>query len=110
MEPFWAERIHARARACVCDKIRIGTPTHNHNITQGVLVQATEVDLLTETTMSLTITEGKYHQVKRMIAAIGNRCEALRRVAIAGLALPADLDEGDWRYLTPSEVDSLLDR
>ena len=45
-----------------------------------------------------------------MIAAIGNRCEALRRVAIAGLALPADLDEGDWRYLTPSEVDSLLDR
>ena len=69
--------VFTRARACVCDKIRIRTPTHNHNITQGVLVQATEVDLLTETTMSLTITEGKYHQVKRMIAAIGNRCVAL---------------------------------
>jgi 16S rRNA pseudouridine516 synthase len=50
-------------------------------------------------TLRLTITEGKYHQVKRMLAAVGNRAEALHRSAFGTLALPADLAPGDWRWV-----------
>jgi 16S rRNA pseudouridine516 synthase len=49
--------------------------------------------------LSLTLTEGKYHQVKRMLAAVGNRVEALHRSRIGGLVLPADLAAGQWRWL-----------
>ena len=49
--------------------------------------------------LRLTLTEGKYHQVKRMVAAVGNRVEALHRSRIGGLDLPADLAPGDWRWL-----------
>ena len=49
--------------------------------------------------LRLTLTEGKYHQVKRMLAAVGNRVEALHRSRIGGLALPEDLLPGQWRWL-----------
>lgn len=58
----------------------------------------------------LTLTEGKYHQVKRMLAAAGNRVEALKRVAVGGLALPEDLAEGQWRWLEAAELEWLLER
>ena len=51
----------------------------------------------------LTITEGRYHQVRRMFAAVGNRVTALHRDRIGGLDLPADLGPGAWRILTPEE-------
>lgn len=54
--------------------------------------------------LQLTIAEGKYHQVKRMIAAAGNRVEALHRVAIGGYALPEDLLPGSWRWLSPTDL------
>lgn len=57
--------------------------------------------------MHLTLGEGKYHQVKRMVAAAGNRVEALRRIAIGGLALPGDLPVGEWRWLTAEEMEKL---
>lgn len=47
----------------------------------------------------MTLAEGKYHQVKRMVAAISNRVEGLKRIRIGGLELPADLDAGKWRWL-----------
>lgn len=53
----------------------------------------------------LTITEGKYHQVKRMFAAIGNRVVGLHREQIGSLKL-ADLAPGEWRTLTPDEIAS----
>lgn len=46
--------------------------------------------------LSLTLTDGRYHQVKRMLAAVGNRVEALHRSRVGGLALPADLPAGGW--------------
>ncbi|MDP1656238.1 MAG: 16S rRNA pseudouridine(516) synthase [Hylemonella sp.] len=49
--------------------------------------------------LRLTLTEGKYHQVKRMLAAVGNRVEGLHRSQIGGLTLPADLAPGQWRWL-----------
>jgi 16S rRNA pseudouridine516 synthase len=51
-----------------------------------------------ERTLRLTLTEGRYHQVKRMIAAIGNRVEALHRCAFGEWTLPADLAPGHWRW------------
>lgn len=50
----------------------------------------------------LTITEGRFHQVKRMFAAVGNKVVALHRVQIGSIVL--DMPEGAWRYLTPAEI------
>lgn len=54
--------------------------------------------------LRLTLTEGKYHQVKRMLAAVGNRVEGLHRSRIGGLALPADLAPGQWRWLQAADL------
>jgi 16S rRNA pseudouridine516 synthase len=54
--------------------------------------------------LRLTLTEGKYHQVKRMVAAVGNRVEALHRSRIGSVDLPADLAPGAWRWLTAAEL------
>ncbi len=54
-------------------------------------------------TVALTITEGRYHQVRRMFAAVGNHVTALHRDRIGGLTLPADLGPGEWRILTATE-------
>ena len=62
-------------------------------------VRAAACERLSEAALRLTVTEGKYHQVKRMVAAAGNRVEALRRVAIGGLELPAEIEEGQWIWL-----------
>lgn len=50
-------------------------------------------------TLELTLTGGKYHQVKRMVAAVGNRVEALHREAMGAYVLPLDLAPGQWRYV-----------
>jgi 16S rRNA pseudouridine516 synthase len=50
-------------------------------------------------TLELTLTGGKYHQVKRMVAAVGNRVEALHRERMGELVLPPDLKPGEWRYV-----------
>ena len=70
-------------------------------------VRAAACVITGENTLSLTLTEGKYHQVKRMVAAVGNRVEGLHRSRIGGLALPADLAPGQWRWLTADELDLL---
>jgi 16S rRNA pseudouridine516 synthase len=54
--------------------------------------------------LRLTLTEGKYHQVKRMVAAVGNRVEALHRSQIGGLKLPHDLEPGQWRWLSADDL------
>ncbi len=59
---------------------------------------------VSETQLYLTLTEGKYHQVKRMLAAVGNRVEALHRAQIGGLKLDADLAEGKWRWLSAQDL------
>jgi 16S rRNA pseudouridine516 synthase len=54
------------------------------------------------------VTEGRYHQVRRMFAAVGNHVEALHRERMGGLMLPPDLAPGQWRLLTPEEIDSIF--
>ncbi|MBX3607310.1 MAG: pseudouridine synthase [Piscinibacter sp.] len=55
-------------------------------------------------TLRLTLTEGRYHQVKRMVAAAGNRVEALHRSAFGALVLPAGLAPGQWCWLDSPEA------
>ena len=55
----------------------------------------------------LTVTEGRYHQVRRMFAATGNHVETLQRISVGALPL-GDLPAGEWRALRPDEVASIL--
>ena len=59
---------------------------------------------LSATTARLTVTEGRYHQVRRMFAAVGNHVEALHRDRIGALDLPADLEPGGLRLMTPEQI------
>ena len=65
------------------------------------------LDIIDPTHVRLTISEGKYHQVKRMFAAVGNKVVNLHREAVAGIELNADLAAGEWRHLTAEEVASV---
>lgn len=67
-------------------------------------VRAAACSQIGPTQLSLTLTEGKYHQVKRMVAAVGNRVEQLHRSQIGLLKLPPDLAPGAWRWLTPADL------
>jgi len=51
----------------------------------------------------VTLHEGRYHQVRRMFAAVGNHVLELKRISIGGLKLPEDLEEGEWRVLSEEE-------
>jgi len=67
-------------------------------------VRAAACEATGTNTLRLTLTEGKYHQVKRMVAAVGNRVEALHRSRIGDLALPEDLPPGQWRWLDADDL------
>jgi len=67
-------------------------------------VRAAACEAVASHQLRLTLTEGKYHQVKRMLAAVGNRVEALHRSRIGGLSLPADLLPGHWSWLGPDDL------
>lgn len=57
-----------------------------------------------ECALSMTITEGRYHQVKRMLAAVGNKVVGLHRSSIGTYGLPEDLQPGEWRFLCDTEA------
>ena len=67
-------------------------------------VRAAACEAVAEHHLRLTLTEGKYHQVKRMLAAVGNRVETLHRSQIGGLRLPEDLAPGQWRWLSETDL------
>lgn len=55
----------------------------------------------------VTLHEGKYHQVKRMLAARGKPVLALKRISMGPIRLDGGLEPGSWRYLTPQEREAL---
>lgn len=61
--------------------------------------------MLGENQLEIVLEQGKYHQVKRMLAAAGNHCSALTRVAIGELTLASlNLQEGEWTYLDAAQL------
>ena len=65
------------------------------------------VEQLSATSGKITITEGKYHQVRRMFGAIGNKITFLQRISENGLQLDSNLELGQCRELTQQEIESL---
>ncbi|MNL86581.1 Ribosomal small subunit pseudouridine synthase A [compost metagenome] len=65
--------------------------------------------MLDEREARLTITEGRYHQVRRMFAAVGNHVVGLHRERIGGIALPDDLAPGEHRILTAAQAEEVFD-
>lgn len=70
------------------------------------LTRPAALEILSDKEVLLTITEGKFHQVKRMFSAVGNRVVSLHREAIGDVRI--DTEVGQWRYLTDSEVQSFV--
>ena len=67
-------------------------------------VAALEALAAGEHALRMTLTEGRYHQVKRMVAAVGNRVDALHRSAIGAYRLPPELAPGQWCWLDPAAL------
>ena len=67
-------------------------------------VRAAACEAVSSHHLRLTLTEGKYHQVKRMLAAVSNRVEGLHRSQIGGLRLPDDLAPGQWCWLSEADL------
>jgi 16S rRNA pseudouridine516 synthase len=80
-------------------RLKAGVLLHDDNET----VRAEACEATGPSTVRLTLTEGKYHQVKRMLAAVGNRVEALARSDFGGVRVDA-LAPGAWRWLTDAEA------
>lgn len=80
-------------------QLAIGVELRNE---KGIFA-ATDVIRLAEQQLQMTIHQGVYHQVKRMLAAVGNKVESLHRVQVGQLQL-SNLPEGEWCYLTEAQV------
>ncbi len=82
-------------------------------LTQGVdigdekMTMPAKVQVLSDTEVELTIKEGRFHQVKRMMQAVGNEVVYLKRLSMGPLTLPADLEKGSFRPLNESEIEKL---
>ena len=63
-----------------------------------------ELEMVSGTEALLSVTEGRYHQVRRMFAATGNHVEELRRERLGGLSLPKSMVPGQWKLLSEEEI------
>lgn len=77
------------------------------DIGDETLTLPAKVELISDNSIRLTIKEGRYHQVKRMLAACGNQVIHLKRIQMGQLRLDEDLALGSWRYLSENEVELL---
>lgn len=96
--------------------VRLKTPIFDEDIIKleaGVdigdetLTMPAKVKKIHGTEIELTIKEGRYHQVKRMLLAVGNEVVYLKRLSMGPLKLPADLEKGTYRPLLPEELEQL---
>jgi 16S rRNA pseudouridine516 synthase len=90
--------------AALRDLLLAGVVLHD----ELVPVRAAACEITGERSLTLTLTQGKYHQVKRMLAAGGNQVAALHRSRVGSLVLPPTLAPGKFSWLTPAQIDGLL--
>lgn len=94
------------ATQVLVDQLLAGVQLHD----EPAPLRASIARLRGEHEIEIVLEQGKYHQVKRMIAAAGNHCSALHRVAIGELTLAGlGLESGQWCYLEPDQL-ALLER
>lgn len=114
----WNHRLTAPASNC--NKIYLVTlaePIASNTITMfasGILLKGeakptrpASVEVITPYELIVGLSEGKYHQVKRMFAAVGNQVVSLHRQAIGAIALDSQLLPGQFRYLTATEINCI---
>jgi 16S rRNA pseudouridine516 synthase len=114
----WSHRITAPRAACSKTyRVGLDAPISQDAIVQlenGVMLKGESaptrpagVQRINDRTVELTIQEGRYHQIKRMMAAVGNHVSALHRLRIGDITLDAALAPGEYRELTPAEIGSV---
>lgn len=69
-----------------------------------------ELEVVSHTEALITVTEGRYHQVRRMFAATGNHVAELHRERLGGLSLPDNLASGQWKLLSAEEIASIFEQ
>ncbi|MCR5117185.1 MAG: 16S rRNA pseudouridine(516) synthase [Lachnospiraceae bacterium] len=77
------------------------------DINDPALTRPAKVRVIDDNNIILSITEGRFHQVKRMLIAVGNAVVKLKRISEGSLKLDDSLSEGQYRKLTPDEIDML---
>ena len=74
----------------------------------GYNTKPCKITLSQPTCGEITLTEGKYHQIKRMLEAVNNKITYLERISFGGISLDPTLDRGMWRHLTENELKILM--
>lgn len=111
----WSHRITSPKRKCSKTyRATLADPVSENAadlFANGVMLRGEEtatqpavLEVLSETDVRLTITEGRYHQVKRMFAATGNKVVSLHRESVGALQLDESLQPGEYRSLTEDEI------
>ncbi len=74
----------------------------------GDVTRPAKVEIISSDDLRITIVEGMYHQIKRMLEAVDNEVIRLERVEFGTIPLDINLERGDWRYLSENEINILL--
>lgn len=84
-------------------KIENGIELRDGQVTKPCIIK-----MDTSTEGKITLTEGKYHEIKRLFGAVGNKIVYLERISFGSLILDVNLKRGEWRELTDSEITNLI--
>jgi len=79
-------------------------------IDDGYVCKSADFEYLGDCNCSLQICEGKFHQIKRMFEALGNKVVSLKRIKMGNVLLDENLEEGGYRYLTAGEVEEIMNK
>ena len=113
----WTHRVtspkHQHEKTYIVTTSEVVSSEQQQKLTTGIVLKDSAkatlpatVEIISEKVISLAITEGRYHQVKRMLAAVGNHVVDLHRKSIGCLTMDENMNGGDWRYLSQEEIDS----
>lgn len=97
----------AEHQAAITAKFESGIEVGPEDNEQGFTAQPAEITWLNDKIAQLTIYEGKYHQVKRMFAAVGNKIVYLKRISMGQLQLDESLELGEYKELSESDLQLL---
>ena len=97
----------AEHQTAITAKFENGIEVGPEDNEQGFTAQPAQITWLNDTTAHLTIYEGKYHQVKRMFAAVGNKIVYLKRISMGQLQLDESLELGEYKELSESDLQLL---
>ncbi|URL02461.1 16S rRNA pseudouridine(516) synthase RsuA [Avibacterium sp. 20-126] len=114
----WSHRITSPKHHCEKTYlVTLADPVENHYqqaCAEGILLRGeksttkpAKLEIIDDYNVNLTLSEGRYHQVKRMFAALGNKVVALHRWKIGDVVLDEQLEEGEYRPLTDEELATL---